>query len=401
MKVLVVNAGSSSLKYQLFDMDGEKVIAKGNCEKIGIKGSFIKYKANGTEKVFEGDLNNHTEALNKVLNALVNPEYGVVKSLDEIDAVGHRVLHGGEIFTDSVIITNEVMQKLEELIPLGPLHMPANISGVKACQQIFKSKPQIAVFDTAFHSRMPQKAFLYGLPYEAYTDWKIRRYGFHGTSHKYVSGECAKLMGKNIKDLKIITCHLGNGSSISAVNGGISVDTSMGLTPLAGVLMGTRCGDIDPSILEAIQDRTGWDLKTITNYLNKKSGIFGLNGVSSDMRDNEEEIKKGNKRAELVYEILSYQIKKYIGSYAAAMGGVDAIVFTGGVGENDAVLREKCLEGLNFIGVQLDINKNKTMPRGTTESIHASTSKVKIFRIPTDEELVIARDSKFLVETNA
>lgn len=400
MKILVVNAGSSSLKYQVFDMTNERVIAKGNCEKIGINGSFIKYKANGIEKVFEGNLENHTQALDKVLNALVNKEYGVLKSLDEIDAVGHRILHGGEIFKDSVIITEENLKQIEELIPLGPLHMPANISGVKACQEIFGNKPQIAVFDTAFHSRMPQKAFLYGLPYEAYTDWKIRRYGFHGTSHRYVSGECANLLGKNPKDCKIITCHLGNGSSISAVNGGISVDTSMGLTPLAGVLMGTRCGDIDPSILEAIQDRTGWSLKEITNYLNKKSGVFGLNGVSSDMRDNEEEIKKGNKRAELVYEILSYQIKKYIGSYAVAMGGVDAIVFTGGVGENDSTLREKVLENLEFLGIELDKNKNKTMPRGTTEEIQLPSSKVKIYRIPTDEELVIARDAKALCEAN-
>lgn len=396
MKILVINAGSSSLKYQLFDMENEKVIAKGNCEKIGINGSFIKYKANGVEKVFDGNLSNHTEALDKVLNALVNSEYGVVKSLDEIDAVGHRVLHGGEIFKDSVVINEENLKQMEELIPLGPLHMPANISGIKACQEIFGNKPQVAVFDTAFHSRMPERAYLYGLPYEAYTDWKIRRYGFHGTSHRFVSGECANLLGKNVKDCKIITCHLGNGSSISAVDGGISVDTSMGLTPLAGVLMGTRCGDIDPSILEAIQDRTGWTLKEITNYLNKKSGVFGLNGVSSDMRDNEEEIKKGNKRAELVYEILSYQIKKYIGSYAVAMGGVDAIVFTGGVGENDAVLRERVLTGLEFMGIELDKDKNLNMPRGSVEEMQAKTSKVKIYRIPTDEELVIARDTKTL-----
>ena len=398
MKILVVNAGSSSLKYQVFDMENEKVIAKGNCEKIGINGSFIKYKANGVEKVFEGNLNNHTEALNKVLSVLVNEEYGVVKSLDEIDAVGHRVVHGGEIFTESVLITEENLKVMEELIPLGPLHMPANISGIKACQELFGNKPQVAVFDTAFHSHMPKCAYLYGLPYEAYTDWKIRRYGFHGTSHRYVSAECANILGKDIKDLKIITCHLGNGSSISAVKGGVSVDTSMGFTPLAGVLMGTRCGDIDPSILEAIQDRTGWTLKEITSYLNKKSGVFGLNGVSSDMRDNEEEIKKGNKRAELVYEILAYQIKKYIGSYAFAMGGVDAIVFTGGVGENDASLREKVLTDLEFMGIELDKDKNMNMQRGTTESIHTESSKVKIYRIPTDEELVIARDAKALVK---
>jgi len=398
MKILVVNAGSSSLKYQVFDMETEKVIAKGNCEKIGINGSFIKYKANGVEKVFEGNLQNHTESLEKVLNILVNEEYGVVKSLDEIDAVGHRVLHGGEIFKDSVVITPEVMQKLEELIPLGPLHMPANISGVKACQEIFGNKPQVAVFDTAFHSRMPKKAFLYGLPYEAYTDWKIRKYGFHGTSHKYVSLECAKLLNKDPKDVKIITCHLGNGSSISAVDGGISVDTTMGLTPLAGVLMGTRCGDIDPSILEAIQDRTGWTLKEITNYLNKKSGVLGINGVSSDMRDNEDEIAKGSERAKLVIEILSYQIKKFIGAYIAAMNGVDAIVFTGGVGENDSVLREAVLSNLEFFGIVLDKQKNASIGRGTVEELEAPNSKVKIFRLPTDEELVIARDTKNLIK---
>lgn len=400
MKILVVNAGSSSLKYQVFDMDNEKVIAKGNCEKIGINGSFIKYKANGIEKVFEGALKDHTQALSKVIDILVNKEYGVLKSLDEIDAVGHRVLHGGEVFKQSVIVTDEILKQLEQLIPLGPLHMPANISGIKACKKLFNNKPQIAVFDTAFHANMPQEAFMYALPYEAYTDWKIRRYGFHGTSHRYVSGECAKLLGRDIKDLKIVTCHIGNGSSLAAVKGGVSVDTSMGLTPLAGVLMGTRCGDIDPSILEAIQDRTGWSLKEITNYLNKKSGVLGLNGVSSDMRDNEEEIKKGNKRAVLVIDMLAYQIKKYIGAYVAAMGGVDAIVFTGGVGENDPVLREKILDGLEFLGIEMDREKNMNIPRGTVEDIGKASSRVKIFRLPTDEELLIARDSKELVENN-
>lgn len=397
MKVLVVNAGSSSLKYQVFDMQNESVLAKGNCEKIGISGSFVKYKANGQEKVVEGDLKDHTQALDVVLNLLTDKTCGVLKSLDEIDAVGHRVLHGGEIFKESVVVNEQNLKQMEELIPLGPLHMPANISGIKACQKLFKGKPQIAVFDTAFHSRMPEKAFLYGIPYEAYTDWKIRRYGFHGTSHRYVSAECARLMGKDINDLKIITCHLGNGSSISAVQHGHTVDTSMGLTPLAGVLMGTRSGDIDPSILEAIQDKTGWSLKEITNYLNKKSGILGMNGVSSDMRDNEAEIAKGNKRAMLVVEMLAYQIKKFIGAYMMAMGGVDAIVFTGGVGENDAVLREKVMDNMEFAGIVLDVNKNKTMPRGTTEQINAPNSKVAIYRIPTDEELVIARDAVALI----
>lgn len=397
MKVLVINAGSSSLKYQVFDMSNESVLAKGNCEKIGIAGSFIKYKANGVEKTFEGNLENHTQALKKVIEILTNSEYGVLKSLNEIDAVGHRVLHGGEIFKQSVVITPEILATLETLIPLGPLHMPANISGVKACQELFENKPQVAVFDTAFHAQMPQKAFMYAIPYEAYEKWNIRRYGFHGTSHRYVSGECARLMNKDIKDVKIITCHLGNGSSISAVAGGHSVDTSMGLTPLAGILMGTRSGDIDPSILEAIQDKTGWTLKEITTYLNKKSGVLGMNGVSSDMRDNDAEIAKGNKRAQLVYDMLAYQIKKYIGAYTAAMGGVDAIVFTGGVGENDATLRENVLSGLEYLGVEIDKDFNKTMPRGTTQEISTKNSKVKVYRIPTDEELVIARDAVALM----
>lgn len=398
MKVLVVNAGSSSLKYQLLDMEREELIAKGNCEKIAIAGSFIKYKANGIEKVFEGDLKNHTEALSKVFEILTNKEYGVVKSLEEIEAVGHRIVHGGEIFTDSVIITDEVMKQLEELIVLGPLHMPANISGVKACQEIMPGVPQIAVFDTAFHSRMPKEAFLYGIPYEAYTDWKIRKYGFHGTSHKYVSMECAKLLGK--EDAKIITCHLGNGSSISAVNAGISVDTTMGLTPLAGVLMGTRSGDVDPSILEAIQDKTGWSLKEITNYLNKKSGLLGVGGVSSDMRDNEDAMKAGNERAALAYKMLAYQIKKFIGSYVAAMNGVDAILFTGGIGENDALLRGMVCEGLECLGIVMDFDKNKNFKRGVVSDLTAAESKVKVFIIPTNEELMIARDTKNLVENN-
>ena len=396
MKILVLNAGSSSLKYQLFDMNGEKVLAKGNCEKIGIQGSFVKYKANGVEKVIDGNLNDHTEALNKVFECLTNKEYGVISSFDDIDAVGHRVLHGGETFKSSALITPEVLAGIEELIPLGPLHMPANVAGIKACQKIFGSKPQVAVFDTAFHANMPAEAFLYGLPYEAYTDWKIRRYGFHGTSHKYVSGECAKLMGKDIKDLKIITCHLGNGSSISAVKGGISIDTSMGLTPIAGVMMGTRCGDIDPSIFETIAEKTGWGVKEIVNYLNKKSGIFGMNGVSSDMRDNEAEINKGNKRAQLAIDMLAYQIKKFIGAYTAAMNGVDAIVFTGGIGENDASVREKVMTGLDYLGIDFNFEYNKTMPRGTVELLSNNNSKVKVYRIPTDEELVIARDTMAL-----
>ncbi|MBP3345229.1 MAG: acetate kinase [Clostridia bacterium] len=397
MKVLVVNAGSSSLKYQLLDMENEKLIAKGNCEKIAIGGSFIKYKANGIEKIFEGDLKNHTEALSKVFEILTNKEYGVINSLSEIEAVGHRVLHGGEIFTDSVELTEEVMKQLEELIPLGPLHMPANISGIKACQEIMPGVPQVAVFDTAFHSKMPKEAYLYGIPYEAYTDWKIRKYGFHGTSHKFVSIECARILNK--KDAKIITCHLGNGSSISAVNNGISVDTTMGLTPLAGVMMGTRSGDVDPSILEAIQDKTGWSLKEITNYLNKKSGLLGIGGISSDMRDNENAMNEGHERATLAYKMLSYQIKKFIGSYVAAMNGVDAIVFTGGIGENDSVLREMVCDGLDYLGIKSDKEKNRNFKRGVVSDITAADSKCKVYIIPTNEELMIARDTKTIVES--
>lgn len=398
MKVLVINAGSSSLKYQLFDMDGEKVIAKGNCEKIGAQDSFVVYKANGMEKRIETYMPSHNEAITNVLNLLIDKEIGVMKSLDEVEAFGHRVLHGGEIYKDSVVIDESVLENLESLKPLGPLHMPPNIAGIRSCMEICPDKPNVAVFDTAFHQTMPDYAFLYGLPYEAYQDWKVRRYGFHGTSHKYVSGELAKAMGKPIEELKLITVHLGNGSSICAVKNGKSVDTSMGFTPLEGLIMGTRCGDLDASVLEYIESKTGWTLKEITNYLNKKSGVFGINGVSSDMRDNNAEIEKGNKRARLVIDILSYKIRKYIGAYAAAMGGVDGIVFTGGVGENQEDVREYCLEGLSYMGIEIDKEKNYNIPRGTTEELTGKNSRVRIFRIPTNEELVIARDCVRLCE---
>ena len=398
MKVLVINAGSSSLKYQLFDMDGEKVIAKGNCEKIGAQDSFVVYKANGMEKRIETYMPSHNEAITNVLNLLIDKEVGVMQSLDEVEAFGHRVLHGGEIYKDSVIIDQTVLENLETLKPLGPLHMPPNIAGVRSCMELYPDKPNVAVFDTAFHQTMPEYSFLYGLPYEAYQDWKIRRYGFHGTSHKYVSGELAKAMGKPIEELKLITVHLGNGSSICAVKNGKSMDTSMGFTPLEGLVMGTRCGDLDASVLEYIESKTGWTLKEITNYLNKKSGVFGINGVSSDMRDNNAEMEKGNARAKLVIDMLSYKIRKYIGSYAAAMGGVDGIVFTGGVGENQEDVREYCLEGLDFMGIEIDKVKNYNIPRGTVEELTGPNSRVRIFRIPTNEELVIARDCVRLCE---
>lgn len=396
MKVLVINAGSSSLKYQL--LDGETVLAKGNCEKIGLQDSFVVYKANGMEKRIETYMPTHNEAVTSVLNLLTDKEVGVVKSLSEVEAFGHRVVHGGEIYNDSVVVDAEVMKTLEELKPLAPLHMPANISGIRSCMELYPDKPNVAVFDTAFHQTMPEYAFLYGLPYEAYQDWKIRRYGFHGTSHKYVSAELAKAMGRPIEELKLITVHLGNGSSICAVKNGKSVDTSMGFTPLEGLVMGTRCGDLDASVLEYIESKTGWTLKEITNYLNKKSGVYGINGVSSDMRDNNAEIEKGNKRAQLVIDVLSYKIRKYIGSYAAAMGGVDGIVFTGGVGENQEDVREYCLEGLDFMGIELDKDKNYNIPRGTVEELTGKNSRVRIFRIPTNEELVIARDCVRLCE---
>lgn len=392
MKVLVINAGSSSLKYQLFDMNNEKVIAKGNCEKIGIEGSFIVYKANGIEKVVNEFLPSHQEAIDNVLNLLTDKEIGVISSLDEVESFGHRVVHGGEIYSESVIVDDQVIKNLESVKDFAPLHNPPSIAGMKACLSACPNKPHIVVVDTAFHQSMPQKAFLYGLPYEAYTDWKIRRYGAHGTSHRYVANEMAKVMGKPIEQLKLITVHLGNGSSICAVKNGKSVDTSMGFTPMAGLIMGTRCGDIDPSILEYINSKTGWSIKEITTYLNKKSGVLGINGKSPDMRDNNKLIEQGSERAKLVIQILAYGIKKYIGAYSAAMGGLDGIVFTGGIGENQEDVREICLEGLEFLGIKFNKEYNYKMPRGTVEELSLPDSKIKIFRIPTNEELEIARD---------
>lgn len=396
MKILVLNAGSSSLKFQLFDMDDKSVLAKGNCEKIGLKTSFLKYKAHGKEEIFNQEINDHSTAIALVLKTLQDEKIGVIKSLDEIGAVGHRVLHGGEYFKESVLVTDDVMAKIESLIPLGPLHQPANIAGIKACQKLM-NVPNVAVFDTAFHAQMPECAYLYGLPYAAYTDWQIRKYGFHGTSHRYVSGRVAALMNKPIEDLKIITVHIGNGSSISAVQHGHSVDTTMGLTPLDGLVMGTRCGSIDPSILEFINKKTGWSIEEITNYLNKKSGMYGLNGgKTSDMRENNDLIAQGDKGAKLYLDILSYQIKKYIGAFAAAMGGVDAIAFTGGIGENQEDIRELSTDTLKFMGIEIDHEKNWHLPRGTEEVISTPASKVVVYRIPTDEELAIAQDTQAL-----
>ncbi len=398
MKILVINAGSSSLKYQLFDMEKETVLAKGNCQKIGIKGSFITHKYGSNSTKIEMELKNHDEAMQKVLSLLTSGEFGVIKSLNEISAVGHRVLHGGEIYKDSVLVTDEVMKNLEALKPLGPLHMPANISGIVACQKILPSAPQVAVFDTAFHANMPKEAFLYAIPYEAYEDWRIRRYGFHGTSHKFVSGEAAKLLGKDLKAAKIITVHLGNGSSVAAVSGGHSIDTSMGFTPLEGLIMGTRSGDVDASVVSFIAEKLGLKGDEIAQYFNKKCGALGISGVSSDMMDINEASENGNERAKLVVPMMAHRIKKYIGAYAALLNGVDAIVFTGGIGENQADLRELSLSNMEYLGVEFDKEKNNNLPRGTVEEISKPNSRVKVFRIPTDEELVIARDTLNLIK---
>ncbi|MEG1751530.1 MAG: acetate kinase [Clostridia bacterium] len=392
MKILVLNAGSSSLKYQLINMQNDDVIAKGNCEKIGIKGSFITHTANGEKKLFEKDLVDHQEAIEKVLSLLTDKTVGVIASLKEISAVGHRVVHGGEIFKESVVINATNLKKIESLVDLAPLHQPANILGIKACQKVMPQVKQVAVFDTAFHANMPDYSYMYALPYEYYKNLKIRRYGFHGTSHRFVSSECAKLMRRDLKDLKIITIHLGNGSSISAIKNGISIDTSMGFTPLEGVMMGTRCGTIDASVVGYLAEKLNLTAKQVVDILNKKSGVLGINGVSPDMRENNAEIKKGNVNAQLVIHMLAYQIKKYVGAYTAAMGGLDAIVFTGGIGENQEDVREISMSDMKFFGIRFDSQKNYKMQRGTTEQLNKG-GKVKIYRIPTNEELVIAKDT--------
>ena len=397
MKVLVINAGSSSLKYQLLDTDSQNVLAKGLCERIGIDGKFT-YKAPGKETIDGKDvaMPTHSEAIQAVLDALVDPANGVVGSMKEIEAVGHRVVHGGETFAGSVKIDDKVMAALEECIPLAPLHNPANITGIKACTAVMgPDVPQVAVFDTAFHQTMPPVAYTYALPYEYYDKDKVRRYGFHGTSHKYVTQRAADMLGKPIEALKLISCHLGNGSSIAAVKGGKSVDTSMGFTPLAGVPMGTRSGDLDAGILEYLMNKHGYDIKEMLNVLNKQSGVQGVSGVSSDFRDLTSAAGQGNGRAALALDMFAYSVKKYIGSYAAAMGGVDAVIFTAGVGENDGACRMAIASGLEFMGVKMDPDANTV--RGKEAIISAIDSKVKVLLIPTNEELMIALDTAALV----
>ena len=391
-KILVLNSGSSSLKYQLFNVDGDKydVVAKGKADRIGIHGSFVEIKiTNGEKRTREVALPTHNEAIEEVTKELLN---GALTSMEEIDAVGHRIVQGGDIFKNSVLVTDTVIEQIEELSELAPLHNHAHVLGIKAVQKLLPNVPQTVVFDTAFHQTMPKEAFLYALPMEQYTKHKIRRYGFHGTSHAYVSQKAAELIGKRGK---IITCHLGNGSSVTAIDGGKSVDTSMGFTPLAGLPMGTRSGDIDAGILEYLMNKYGMDIKEMVNVLNKKSGVMGVSGVSSDFRDLEEAFEQGNERAGLAVDMFNYGVKKLIGAYAAAMGGVDAIIFTAGVGENSASQRMAIASGLEFMGVKMDEDANKV--RGEERVISAPDSKVTVLLIPTNEELMIAMDTEALV----
>lgn len=398
MNVLVINAGSSSLKYQLLNPESGAVLAKGLCERIGIDGKFTyKPQVEGKEALKEVDvaMPTHSEAIQAVLDALVDSKNGVISSMKEIDAVGHRVVHGGESFNKSVLITDEVMAAIEACIPLAPLHNPANLTGIRACEKVMPGVPMVAVFDTAFHQTMPAKAYMYALPYEYYENDKVRRYGFHGTSHKYVAGRAAAMLGKKPEELKLISCHLGNGSSVTAVDGGKSVDTSMGFTPLAGLPMGTRSGDLDAGILEYLMTKYGMDIKEMVSILNKKSGVLGVSGVSSDFRDLENAHKEGNDRAGLAVDMFNYGVKKLIGAYAAAMGGVDAIIFTAGVGENSASQRMAIASDLEFMGVKMDAEANNI--RGEETVISAPDSKVKVLLIPTNEELMIAMDTAAIV----
>lgn len=397
MKILVINAGSSSLKYQLIDMDSRAVLAKGLCERIGIDGSRLNHTPAGREKVvIESPMPSHADAIKLVIDALVDEKHGVINSMSEIGAVGHRVVHGGEKFSGSVVIDEAVKEGMRECIPLAPLHNPANLIGIEACEKVMPKVPQVGVFDTAFHQTMPEEAFLYGIPYEYYEKYKIRRYGFHGTSHNYVSGKAAEMLGKPIEQLKIITCHLGNGSSVAAVKNGKVIDTTMGLTPLAGILMGTRSGDLDPAIVTFLMEKENLDIDGINEVLNKKSGVFGVSGVSSDFRDLDAASKEGNKRAQAALKMFSYGIKKYIGAYCAAMGGTDAVVFTAGVGENDGAMRAAIVDGLEFLGIKIDAEKNKL--RGEAIDISAEGALVRTLVIPTDEEMMIATETERLVK---
>jgi len=391
MKVLVINCGSSSLKYQLFDMTNERVLAKGLVERIGLPGSVLTHRPGADKHVIETEIPNHERAISLVLEALVHPDHGVMKSMDELDAIGHRVVHGGEDFSGSVLITDAVMEALRANIELAPLHNPPNIMGIEACQKIMPNLPQVGVFDTAFHQTMPPEAYIYGIPYEYYKKYKIRKYGFHGTSHRYVSERAAAMLGRPLSETKIITCHLGNGASIAAVKGGKSIDTSMGFTPLEGIMMGTRSGDLDPAIVSYLMKKEGWTTDETDNFLNKCCGVLGLSGVSSDFRDIESASEEGNERAQLALDRFAYNVKKYIGSYIAVLNGADAIVFTAGLGENSSSMRAKICADLEFFGIKIDLDKNYT--RGVEADVSAKDAKIRVLVIPTNEELMIARET--------
>ena len=399
MKVLVINAGSSSLKYQLIDMADESVIAKGICERVGAEDSCISFKTPDGKKIeYKTPMSNHTEAFAEVKKVLTEGEYKVIDNISEIRAVGHRVVQGGSLFNKSMLVTDEVIKGIEEMCALAPLHNPAHIQGINASIELFgKDVPQVAVFDNAFHSTMPAEAYTFPVPYEFYEKYQVRKYGFHGTSHRFVSARCAEVMGKNIEDLKIVTCHLGNGSSITAVKGGKVIDTTMGLTPLDGLIMGTRCGAVDPSAILFIMEKENLSVKEMDTLLNKKSGILGISGLSSDDRDVKAAAAEGNEQCALARNILAYQIKKYIGAFAAAMNGIDAIVFTGGIGENADDIRAKVCKELTFLGIEIDEEYGKTLVKGAEGELSTANSKVKVYVLPTNEELVIARDTRNIV----
>ncbi|MCP5456190.1 MAG: acetate kinase [Thermotogae bacterium] len=397
MKVLVINSGSSSIKYQLLNMEDESVLSKGLVERIGIEGSRVVHKVEDKKSVIEKDIPNHEVGLKIVLELLTSEEHGVLKSLEEIDAVGHRVVHGGEKFKESVLITKDVLENIELMSFLAPLHNPANITGIKAAMELLPNASQVAVFDTSFHQTMPEKAYLYAIPYEYYEKYKVRRYGFHGTSHRYVSKKAAEFLGLDYENTKIISCHIGNGASVAAVKNGKSIDTSMGFTPLEGLAMGTRSGDLDPAIIEFIAKEEEISVKEVLNILNKKSGMLGVTKIYSDMRDVEDNAIANDKVCRLAFDIYEYKIAKYIGSYAAAMNGVDVIIFTAGVGENSPIMREEISEEyLGFLGVKIDKEKNDF--KGKLREISTPDSKVKVIVVPTDEELMIARDTQYLVK---
>jgi acetate kinase len=397
MKVLVINTGSSSLKYQLIDMTNESVLAKGVCDRIGLEQSFLKHSKIGSDTVIiEKDLYNHKVAVQEVLSALTDSKTGVIASMSEIGAVGHRIVHGGEKFKDSVIIDINVMNAIKECIELAPLHNPSNIIGIEACQQIMPDIPMVAVFDTAFHQTMPAHAYIYALPYEIYEKYRLRKYGFHGTSHKYVANKAAEMLGRPIEELKIVTCHLGNGASICAVKNGKSIETSMGFTPLQGLAMGTRSGTIYPAVISFLMDKEKMTVKDVSDFLNKKSGVLGVSGVSSDFRDVQEAAENGNNRAILALDIFCYKVKRFIGDYIGIMNGADAVVFTAGIGENNDLVRSKILKDLDFLGIEVDMEKNKVI--GKEIDISAPGSRVKTLVIPTNEELAIARETQKLLK---